>query len=122
MKKYEAGSREASLLRKLEAQVTQERVTLDKWLKNAADNPYYAAERAMPFIEAAARLEVFGETVRTLTDEDSKATWDSVYAYAMRQIRQRAGHPSRSSSPSSNLLHEETASAWVRLVEMMDWS
>lgn len=120
--------------------ILQARSTIIKFKENLDENEASALAWAHSAFAAAARVKVFQDVVFGLTNEDSNPidsnpivtrTVDGRPPYnvlphmrdhAQKEVNRRASHPSRSTSPTSNLMDDEITAAWAEVVEIIDWS
>lgn len=95
----------------------------------------YAFEWASGAMSAAAQLHVFTQAWKAITDEDGKPTptrtgtdgktWDTLPRlkdYAQAEVNRRAQSPSRSSSPTANIMEQEYLAAWAKVLEAIEWA
>lgn len=80
-----------------------------------ADSPLYELQWGDEAVRVAARLHVLG-----LVSNCKMETMADLTAYTSGMIARMAGSPHRSTSPMSNLAHQEELAAWVWLSELME--
>lgn len=111
------------------SQIARAQATVDGFAARFAEDPVRAFEWSQGAIEAATRLDVFESAVLRLTDNDGvpclerdgKSTIESLRAYATDKIMHGARYPAHSSSQVSNVVSQQTVSAWAQLVEILRW-
>ena len=89
---------------------------IQKFKSELDTHPLYAFEWGMSALEAAAKKQVF---LQVKTALESGSTMEAITNHARNKMLHMARHPKRSTSPLTNLAHEEELAAWTDLYEML---
>ena len=103
--------------------------------KGLAEDPARACESSITSFAAAARLRIFNQAYSAITKSDGTVelnrkksdgtffnTLDNLAEYSQKEVNRRSSSPSRSSSPTSNLMEQEYLAAWSDILEIIMWS
>lgn len=110
----------------LENRLDEAHRELEKFKERLASSPPYAFEWSMDGFRAAARIKVMTHLLDVLRDPEAVDTGESpvytrVYETALEQVLRGARHPTRSTSPTANLMEQEELAAWADVVEAPRW-
>jgi hypothetical protein len=95
------------------------REELDKFAANMAKNPAYALEWSGGAFTAAGDYEVCS-WILAAVDENAGVGLEKIIKQLERDVLRAARYPSRSTSPTSNLMEQEIARAKAELLETLD--
>ena len=84
-----------------------------------AENPTHAMSWSIEFFTHAAQYQVARQL---MNGYESGMTAKGVQEVAMREVMHKASNPSRSTSPTSNLVDQELLAAWTKAAKYMDGS
>ena len=88
-----------------------------KFIEDFAENPSYALSWSLDIYDNMAELKVWKEVERVLITKDTKVTIESLKQSYLRFVLNGTKYPSRSTSPTSNLMAECLLSAQATLLE-----
>lgn len=113
----------------------REQKVIASFTKNLTEDPARAFESSISSFAAAARLRIYEQAYQAITrdngsvelhrkkaDESSFNTLDNLKEYSQKEVNRRANSPSRSSSPTCNLMEQEYLSAWADIIDIILWS
>ncbi len=87
---------------------------LDRWIKRVGEDPRHAFEWADSAFSAAAKLHVLGTLEAWFIAGSSH---EDILKHARKTALSFAGRRSRSTSPSSNMMEDETRAIWAEVAE-----
>ncbi len=123
------------LLAHAQLQVELANKKLAKFKTHLEENPFHALDFVDELHDAAARQNVFGGIVRTLTAEDTKATFelygyrsdssprapaDSIYDYAQREVMWADWRSQHAQNNSSKLAIRAKTAMWAEVVLFLE--
>ena len=94
-----------------------------RWLADVPRDLSYALRslRKNRAFTAAADHKVFSLVADAITNPESKATYENIMEHATAEALRHARDVHRSTSASSNIMHQETGRAWAELLDKVKW-
>lgn len=110
-------------LRTLSNLIESAQTTLDTFQEELPKNPAYALKWADKVFTAAAQKDVCSTLIHRINNAVDRGEADIqglTIQYIQGQVTRGAMYPTRSTSPSSNMVEQETLSAYARLLERFE--
>jgi hypothetical protein len=111
----------AALTKRLESQRDATQKTIDEFQKELAKDPMYALNWAGKVYAAAAQNWVARAALEIMSHAEEEEIVKILTRYFTEKALRQARFPSRSTSPWSNEMEREIASASAEFVEALSW-